>query len=167
MDSVDKCDPRHRGHIANGVGPAKDLRPISLTPIAAKVLETLVFKWVNASLDDKLDDKQFGRISGSSTTDALVEMTHRFYEGTDHDWNYARLLLLDYSKAFDLVNHNILIRKLLNIGIPSHIVRWLTAFLCNRTQRVTVGNVLSDESCPKGGIPQGTVTGPKNFNPCQ
>ncbi len=74
-------------------------------------------KWVNASLDDKIG------IRGSPTTDALVEMTPRLYEGTDHTVNYTRLLLLGYSKAFDLVNHDILIHKLLNIGIPSHIVR--------------------------------------------
>ena len=107
---------------------AKDLRPISLTPIAAKVLETLVSKRINASLDGKIDEKQFAGIGGVSTTNALVEMTHRLYEGTDHAGNFARLLLLDYSKGFDLVNHNILISKLLNIGIPSHI-RWLAAFL--------------------------------------
>ncbi len=91
-------------------------------------------------------------------------MTHRLYEGTDHAGNFARLILLDYSKAFDLVNHNILISKVLNIGIPSHIVRWLAAFLLICTQCVKVGNVLSNEGRPKGGTPQGTVTGPKNLD---
>ncbi len=70
---------------------------------------------------------------GVSTTVALVEMTHRLYGGTDHAGNFARLLLLDCSKAFDLANHNILISKLLNIGIPSHIVRWVAAVLLNDT----------------------------------
>ena len=63
----------------------------------------------------------------------------------------------------DLVNHNILSNKFLNIGIPSHIVRWLAAALLNRTQCVKIGNALSNEGRPKGGIPQGTVTGPKNY----
>ena len=118
---------------------------------------------INASLDGKIDEKQFGGIGGVSTTDVLVEITHRLYEGTDHAGKFAQLLRLDYSKAFDLVNHNILISKSLNIGIPSHIVRWLATFLLNRTQCVKVSNALSNEGRPKGGIPQGTVTGPKIF----
>ena len=90
-------------------------------------------------------------------------MTHILYEGTDHAGNFARLLLLDYSKALDLVNHNILISKLLNIGISSHFVMWLAAFLLNRTQCIKVSNAVFNEGRPKGGIPQGTVSGPKNI----
>ena len=76
---------------------------LSQTPIAAKVIETLVVsKRINASLDGKIDEKQFAGIGGVSTTNALVEMTHRLYEGTDHAGNFARLLL--HSKAFDIGN---------------------------------------------------------------
>ena len=51
----------------------KDFRPISLTPITAKVFESIVVKWVDDSLLSEIDDKQFSGITGTSTTDALVE----------------------------------------------------------------------------------------------
>ncbi len=115
---------------------------------------TLVRKRISASLDDKIDEKQFGGIGGVSTTDALVEMTHALYEGTDHAGNFARLSLLDYSKAFDLVNHNILISKLLNIGIPSPIVRWVAAFLLNRTSVLKSAMLCLTKVAPRAGYPR-------------
>ena len=63
------------------------------------------------------------------TADALVEMTHKWYEATDVLNNYVRVVLLDFSKAFDVINHHILVDKLISNGVPAHIVRWLAAFL--------------------------------------
>ena len=83
----------------------KNIRPISLTPIAAKVFESLVMKWFDGIVSDQIDDKQFGGISGTSTTDALVELIHRWSEAT-------YVVMLDFRKAFDLINHRILIKKL-------------------------------------------------------
>ena len=86
----------------------KDFRPISLTPIAAKVFESIVVKWVDDSLLSEIDDKQFGGITGTSTIDALVEMANMWYEATDKLDVFVRVILLDFSKAFDLINHIIL-----------------------------------------------------------
>ena len=61
----------------------KDIRPISLTPIAAKVFESIVMDWVDDTIVSNVDPKQFGGLAGTSTTDALVEMTHKWYEATD------------------------------------------------------------------------------------
>ena len=91
----------------------KYIRPISLTPIiAAKVFESLVIKWFDGIVSDQIDDKQFGGISGTSTTDALVELIHRWSEATDKLITYVRVVMLDFMKAFDLINHRILINKL-------------------------------------------------------
>ena len=60
-----------------------DIRPISITPIAAKVFESIIMKYVDDIVCDAMDSKQFGGIAGTSTTDALVSMTHRWYEATD------------------------------------------------------------------------------------
>ena len=55
----------------------KDILPISLTPIAAKVVESIVMEWVDDTIMPNVDPKQFGGLAGTSTTDALVEMTHK------------------------------------------------------------------------------------------
>ena len=134
----------------------KDFRPISLTPITAKVFESIVVKRVDDSLLSEIDDKQFGGITGTSTTDALVEMANMWYEATDKLDVFVRVILLDFSKAFDLINHRILIEKLHSFGIPSHILRWVASFLMDRTQKVKVQNYLSSSGTPSGGVPQGT-----------
>ena len=112
---------------------------------------------------DHFDDNQFGGVGGTSTTGALVEMTHKWYEATDVLNNYVRVVLLDFSKAFDLINHHILVDTLLTNGVPAHIVRWLAAFLLDRQQQVKIGNIYSRTGSPNGGVPQGTLSGPKCF----
>ena len=139
----------------------KDIRPISLTPIVAKVFESIVLGWVDDIVGDRIDDNQFGGVGGTSITDALVEMTHKWYEATDVLNNYVRVVLLDFSKAFDLINHHILVDKLITNGVPAHIVRWLAAFLLDRQQQVKIGNIYSRTGSPNGGVPQGTLSGPK------
>ena len=110
-----------------------DIRPIALIIIIPQI-----------------DDKQFGGMAGTGTTDALVEMLHKWYEATDEPGTTVRVLFLDYSKAFDLMNHETLIDKLVAMNLPAHIVRWMAAFLLDREH-------------PNGGVPQGTLSGPKNF----
>ena len=95
--------------------------------------------------------------------DALVEMTHKWYEATDTLNTYVRIVLLDFRKAFDLINHNILLEKLQAFGISAPILRWMAAFLLDRTQRVKIGNNYSHTGHPNGGVPQGTICGPKCF----
>ena len=141
----------------------KNIRPISLTPIAAKVFESIVMSWVDDTIMSNVDPKQFGGLAGTSTTDPLVEMTNKWYEATDKPNTYVRIVLLDFSKAFDLINHNILLEKLQVFGIPAPILRWMAAFLLDRTQRVKIENNYSYTGHPNGGVPQGTICGPKCF----
>ena len=141
----------------------KDLRPISLTPIVSKVFESLVLKWVDAVMTHQVDKKQFGSMPGTSTTDMLVEIIHKWYQASDSPGSCIRILLLDYSKAFDLINHELLIEKLIALDIPAHVVRWMAAFLLDRQHKVRIDNCISDRGCPNGGVPQGTLSGPKDF----
>ena len=67
-----------------------------------------------------------------------------------------------YSKAFDLINHNTLV-KLKQCDLPPHIRRWIATFLLDRTQQVKIGNKFSPPGHPNGGVPQGTLLGPKCF----
>ena len=76
-----------------------DIRPIALTPILAKVFESIIVKWVdNNIIIPQIDDKQFGVMAVTDTTDALVEMLHKWYEATDEPGTTVRVLFLDYSK---------------------------------------------------------------------
>ena len=77
--------------------------------------------------------------------------------------NYVQVVLLDFSKAFDLINHHVLLQKLRLFGISPYIVRWLAAFLLNRTQKVRIGNEYYHTGSPNGGVPQRTICGPKCF----
>ena len=100
---------------------------------------------------------------GTCTTDALVEMLHKWYESTDVTGNFVRVLFLDYSKAFDLINHDILLNKMVGMEVPANLVRWMAAFLVDREQRLKVGDAVSKPGYPNGGVPQGTLSEPKLF----
>ena len=95
---------------------------------------------VDNTIVSNVDPKQFGGLAVTSTTYALVEMTHKWYEVTDTRNTYVRIALLDFSKAFDLIYHNILLDKLHVFGISAHILRWTAAFLLDRTLWVKIGN---------------------------
>ena len=97
-----------------------DIRPISLTPILAKVFEAIVLNWVDDVITPQIEERHFGGLSGTGTTDALVEMVHAWYEATDQSNTFVRVLLVDYSKAFDHINHEITIAKLCGLGLPAH-----------------------------------------------
>ena len=76
---------------------------------------------------------------------------------------YARILLIDFSKVFDHIDHNILLDKLKTNGVPQICVEWQKAFFTSRIQRVKLANTKSDWTEVAGGVPQGTLSGPENF----
>ena len=109
-----------------------NIKPISQTPILAKVFESLVLKWVDICVKPQIDDRQFGGMAWTCTTDALVEMFHKWHVATYVTGNFVRVLFLDYMKAFDLINHDMLIDKLVKMELPAHLVRWMAAFLLDQ-----------------------------------
>ena len=102
-------------------------------------------------------------LMNSSTVHALVELIHRWQQGLDEPGKVWRVLSLDYSKAFDRVDHKILLGMLANTGIPDCLVRWFTSFLCERRQCTKLGDSTSDWCTIKVGVPQGTLFGPVGF----
>ena len=94
----------------------KDIGPISLTPILAKELERLIIRWLRKETDHHLDLKQYGKRQNVSTTHMLVELIHNWSQAVDHG-NHVRIVYLDYTKAFDKINHHILLRKYQQLDI--------------------------------------------------
>ena len=141
----------------------KHLRPISLTPTLSKVLERYVSGWVMDTARGIIDDHQFGSLRGSSTIHALVELVHLWQKALDVPGRRVRVLLLDFSEAFDRVDHSLLLEKFGNLGLPDFLVRWLTSFLCQRGQKVKLCSAQSEWTTMNAGVPQGTVLGPVGF----
>ena len=110
---------------------AKHLRPIALTPVLSKVLESFVVSWMRRATVHS--ETQFGGIKDSSTTLALITMLHHVLQRLERKNTYARILLIDFSKAFDHIDHNILLDKLKTNGVPQICVEWQKAFLTSRT----------------------------------
>ena len=144
----------------------KDLRPISLTSTLSKVAESFVIdEDLKPVLLSTVDPSQFGFIPGSCTTFALISMFHHWLRATctDGTGSTVRTALLDFRKAFDLVDHHILVGKLLSLGVKPTVVNWVTDFLRNRQQRVKLSGVFSDWLDIPAGVPQGTCLGPWLF----
>ena len=135
-----------------------DIRPIALTPILAKVFESIVLKWVDNIIIQQIDDKQFGGMAGTGTTDALMEMLHMWYKVTDEPGTTVRVLFLDYS---NLINHEILINKLVAMNLHAHIVRWTAAFLLDREQTVKIGESVYKPRYPMEVSHKERCRGPK------
>ncbi len=85
---------------------------------------------------------QYGAVKGSSTCHALVDMLHHWHIGAEN-CQTSWVLLLDYSKTFDLVDHNIIIAKLAAYGVPDILLRWVGSFLGGRCQRTHNGQEVS------------------------
>jgi len=139
-----------------------DLRPISLLPTLAKVFESIVGRWLLDIILPTVDPNQFGALRGRSTSHALVSMLHQWCSTLDAGGS-IRALFVDFAKAFDRVDHNLLVRKLLAKGVPHCLIKWFHSYLSNRLQRVRLPGESSTWSTLAGGMPQGSWLGPLSF----
>ena len=119
----------------------KDLRPISLTSCISKVAEDFVVRdYLKPAILKIVDYNQFGVIPKSSTTLALVSMIHRWLSQTDGNGATIRIILFDYRKAFDLIDHEILAGKLCSLDLPVSVVNWIIDFISDRYQRIKLAD---------------------------
>ncbi len=139
---------------------SKDLRPISLTPVLTKMLEHYSIQHM-INTCQVVDPNQFGAVKGSSTTFVLLEILQPVYQAIHHYRNYARVLLIDFSKAFDHIDHQILLHNLDKNGV--HPIVQHHSFLQGRQRQVKIGKSFSDWNSVNSGVPQGTLSGPELF----
>ena len=139
-------------------------RPISKLPTLSKIIEKCIKARLLSffTLNGTLSSVQFGFRPGLSTQDALIHVTEKFYSNL-HDCLSTIGVYIDFSKAFDTLNRNILIRKLQMYGIRGLALKLLSSYLENRSQQVFIGESVSNTLPINLGIPQGSVLGPLLF----
>ena len=137
-----------------------NLRIISLTPFFSKVFKRLVVKWLRGYIGNKLDPKQFGDGKGNATTHYSVELCNFSFKNQDlNPPNAVLLTMLDFSKAYNRQNHNILITKLSDLGVPGWLLNLVMRYLENREMLIGYRGQESSRRALPGGGPQGGLLG--------
>ena len=139
-------------------------RPISVLPVFAKVYEKIMANHLLEFLNsiNTLYKLQFGFRKHFSTSHAIISLVEKINKAISSD-KYMIGVFLDFRKAYDTVNHSILLKKLYTYGIRGHILNWFKSYLTDRQQFVSVNNNYSSKKCITCGIPQGSVLGPLLF----
>lgn len=143
---------------------ADNYRPISLLPIVSKIFEKCMALQMTAFFEENnlFTDCQFGFRSCRSTGMAVLDLTSQIIEAF-HNKQYSKVVLCDLSKAFDCVDHNILLNKLKFYNFCNDSIELMTSYLKDRSQRVRCEGVTSGEKLVNLGVPQGSVLGPLLF----
>ena len=140
-------------------------RPISVLPCFSKMLERIMYNRLYKYLldNDILYRKQFGFQIGQSTDHAILELADQIYDSFDKNL-FTLGVFIDLSKAFDTVDHSILIKKLQIYGVLGSNISWIRSYLSNRKQFIQISPTeKTDFQTVKCGVPQGSILGPLLF----
>jgi hypothetical protein len=142
----------------------QNYRPISLLSNVNKIFEKLMHKRLYKFLEDQLliFSKQFGFRLGHSTIHALIDLTEDIRKAIDEN-NFAIGIFVDLQKAFDTVDHKILLKKLEFYGVRGTANDWFRSYLSGRKQYVSISGHDSEIKQMEVGVPQGSVLGPLLF----
>ena len=146
-------------------GEAGNYRPVSLTSVPCRILESLIKDdLMTHLLQEKLiTDNQHGFLKGRSCTTNLVAFMNKLTEITDKGKS-ADVFYLDFAKAFDTVPKMRLLEKMKSKGIGGEILTWIKEWRTDRTKTVRVGTAESTCSHVDSGVPQGSVLEPPLFD---
>ena len=139
-------------------------RWFSQLPIC-KIMERVVSHQLINYLENNnlLDYFQSAYNKSVSTETALTHVTDLIHNSLDSSY-CVQLLLIDFSSAFDMLNHSILINRIIELGIEGSPVQWLMSFITDRTSSVKINDFISPPTNILKGVPQGSVLGPLLFS---
>ncbi|CAB0031183.1 unnamed protein product [Trichogramma brassicae] len=158
-----RCDPSCEG---SSVASPSDTRPISLLSELSKIVERIIHTQLSEYLSQSglLDPGQHGFRPGHSTTTALLEITERARRAIDRR-EVSVLVSFDFSKAFDTIDHTILIRKLICSGCSDCVIEWFVSYLSSRSVCVRLEDGTHTEPrAVTSSVPQGSVLAPLLFS---
>ena len=153
--------PIHKG---GDQGSPVNYRPVALTSHITKVFEKILRRKLQDHLETNqlYNESQHDFRTGRSCLSQLLAHTERLISLIESGEN-VDVIYLDFSKAFDRVDHTILLHKLKKNGIVGKTLAWIKSFLTGRLQRVSVNSCLSNDTEILSGVPQGSVLGPLLF----
>ena len=141
----------------------QNYRPVSVLPSTSKVFERIMQSQIADFISDKLSPYLCGYRKGFSAQHALISLIEHWRVMLDKR-GYAEAVLMDLSKAFDCINHELLLAKLYAYGFSIEALTMIKSYLSNRKQRVKINTTFSTWSDLLSGVPQGSVLGPLLFN---
>ena len=140
-------------------------RPISILPVLSKIMERVVYAQLTQFIDanNSLYHHQYGFRCGHSTVQAVAQLNNWTLQYMDQG-KVVGSLFVDISKAFDSLNHKILLGKLASLGVSNQSLCWFKSYLSQRKQSVVINGSVSDSRLIQLGVPQGSILGPLLFN---
>ena len=142
----------------------KNYRPISLLPLISKLIEKIIHEQTQKYLSDHniLYKYQSGFRTNHSTDTCLSYLNDKILKGFD-EGKITGMILIDLQKAFDTIDHKVLLGKLVYLGFSESAISWFKSYLSNRSFIVNVENEYSDPGDLNCGVPQGSILGPLLF----
>ena len=141
----------------------ENYRPVSLLSHMSKVFERLLQKQIETFMNNKLSIKLFGSRKNYNTQYCLTFILEK-WKNILEKGKYFGAVFMDFSKAFDTINHDLLIAKLEAYGFSNNALLFMLSYLKNRSQRVSINSSFSTWKEIIGGAPQGSILGPLLFN---
>ena len=138
-------------------------RPISILPLLSKVFERVIYNQLSNFLDNHFNKLLCGFRKNHSTQHALFRLLHLWQTHLDKN-GFVGTILMDLSKAYDCLPHELIIAKLESYGLAKNSLKLINSYLKNRYHKTRINSNFSDLLEIKRGIPQGSILGPLLFN---